>query len=552
MNLISIIISQSDYTSETEKTGHSSIEELYDWPYIESIAKEVNMMIPKPGKRGRPPAETNQSGNQETEMVKKGVKRTAQAHSLPEYTVRQMVSKAEGGPSNRYKVGLLKEMLYSKFSEHRQSLLFVNHDIFQTWINELKVELRIEKLNLSSVCFFNQWKKDKRVSFRHIMKIVSKSESVDQNKIAFEGLAFVEKVNRLIESYPGGLIWNTDQSPIAYEAVKKRTYSFRGEKDTLVAANSINSTKHTFTIQPAINRLGRISKRCLVVLQESSTDNGGFGPQVVERVKVLADKYKNLVITPSSSGLVHHKHIDVFATRVLHPHIGDSNALLIQDSLATQRRADHWSSMENLRIETIPPKCTGKHQPLDVSFNHPFKQLTNKIDNFLGNLKIQKPALDLPSPHEREFKLREVSLIWQQFKSPVYYPMLSYAWCKSGYSLAEDCEVYERFESTLECQLQLKKTVCEECKKEPTFVRCSHCVTEICLFCFILGDSMKHWHYETEDDYDENHKLDYESLGMVGVPKSTSKKRKLNSSNEQTKSDDQPSISDLSSSRTPN
>lgn len=144
-----------------------------------------------------------------------------------------------------------------------------------------------------------------------------------------------------------------------------------------------------------INRLGRISKRCLVVLQETGTDNGGFGPQV-ERVKILANKYKNLVITPSSSGLVHHKHIDVFATRVLHPHILDSNALLIQDSLATQKRSDLWSSMANLRIEVIPPKCTGKHQPFDVYFNHPFKQAVNKIDTFLS-LKITNPDLNVPN-----------------------------------------------------------------------------------------------------------------------------------------------------------
>lgn len=71
--------------------------------------------------------------------------------------------------------------------------------------------------------------------------------------------------------------------------------------------------------------------------------------------------------------------------------------------------------------------------------------------------------------------------------------------------------------------------VCGECKKEPTFIKCSHCIREICIYCFILNYSMLHWHYEREDEYIHHiyviiiiydDKLDYKSLGMIGGPKS--------------------------------
>ncbi|RWS25691.1 uncharacterized protein B4U80_06855, partial [Leptotrombidium deliense] len=119
-------------------------------------------------------------------------------------------------------------------------------------------------------------------------------------------------------------IINTDQSGFSYEYVSKRTLDNIGNKHVLVAAQSVNATTHSYTIQPMLNMNGELIGKLLIILQEV---DGKFGPRVQKEI----DDYLplNVVVKCSKS----------------------DNFILLQDS---------WGAQNDIAVieEIFEDKCT--------------------------------------------------------------------------------------------------------------------------------------------------------------------------------------------------
>lgn len=68
----------------------------------------------------------------------------------------------------------------------------------------------------------------------------------------------------------------------------------------------------------------------------------------------------------------------------------------------------------SLRIETI--QMYRKTSVYPCLLQYALEMPISRIDNGLKSIKLLKPDLNLASPHDRLSKIRDISLIYQQFK----------------------------------------------------------------------------------------------------------------------------------------
>jgi len=106
-------------------------------------------------------------------------------------------------------------------------------------------------------------------------------------------------------------IINTDQSGFRYIHLGNRTLSFSGEKDTEVVVNNLNSTTHSYTIQPMLTMEGKLLSPLLVNFQEIT--GSAFGHRVQANLPVLSNIYP----TCSKSGKLTKQHVKNWSTDCL-------------------------------------------------------------------------------------------------------------------------------------------------------------------------------------------------------------------------------------------
>jgi len=72
-------------------------------------------------------------------------------------------------------------------------------------------------------------------------------------------------------------VFNSDQSGFNLEMHTGRTLSFKGQQKIETLTQSMNSTTHSYTIQPFISASGSLLSPLLIILEEK---DGKFGPRV--------------------------------------------------------------------------------------------------------------------------------------------------------------------------------------------------------------------------------------------------------------------------------
>jgi hypothetical protein len=305
-----------------------------------------------------------------------------------------------------------------------------------------------------------------------LFQVVTKRESVDKFQIEKSAEQFVMQVKSLLSGYDKDFVLNTDQSGLRLEFPSTRTLSYRGEKTTLSAVRSINATTHSYTVQPMISMSGKIVGPVYLCLKEI---NG----QMSDNIRANLPKVKNVIVSCSASGKLTTSLVKYWRDKCLLPSLSSHKALLISDSWSGQAdRKDIYEPIRGLKRLEIPWKTTSIIQPLDVFFNRQWKVIVRKV--------YERVLLDEIDIHlaQRNNIIYLQSLIHNQLSSPVFTPMIRYAWFKCGYTDVNPGS----FQTVIEVCFKLKQDHCDTYSCDQfSFIRCSYCNKILCLQCFFLN-----------------------------------------------------------------
>jgi Tc5 transposase C-terminal domain len=140
---------------------------------------------------------------------------------------------------------------------------------------------------------------------------------------------------------------------------------------------------------------------------------------------------------------------------------------------------------KKIRVYTIPKGATAEHQPLDVFYNHPFKQFYRYIAHRVLELEAKGQFNYTLSTRKSIAKL--LSLIHNQFCSPRFKDFIVYCFSAAGYYDERPPPFRTPSEYCLFDPHPTSK--CVECGKI-FVVLCAYCEQHLCLHHWLLE---KHW-----------------------------------------------------------
>lgn len=224
---------------------------------------------------------------------------------------------------------------------------------------------------------------------------------------------------------------------------------------------------------------GELSPKMYICLQEK---NGTFEPIISQTLTIPG----NIFLDASISGKVTKKNLKNFYKEVVDPVTTDG--ILIEDSFSCHKDNNLFiesiSPGKQLLKKIIPPGITRFVQPLDVYFFRQYKLVIRRIYDFCrlntGDLNI----------HCRNFIINIHSIVYNQFSSPAFIPMVKYAWYSSGF--IEEKPVFKNASEVLFDIIDFN-TKCNKlnCLQIP-FMKCSFCEEIYCFNHFFID---KHTHF---------------------------------------------------------
>lgn len=247
------------------------------------------------------------------------------------------------------------------------------------------------------------------------------------------------------------------------EMTTGHTLTFAGEKQVKAVVQRKNALQHSFTLQPVIDGDGGVMDPMLVVFQQKDEPRK-FHQEMAE--------FTNLFARSTPSGLCDKVITMEWFEKVMIPNSQRGSALLLDSWGGFMESCNSDRVKNHLRIEIVPPKVTGRIQPLDKYFNRPWKVFMRRLSD---KVRMNNPAYILAV---RQNIARMISLIHYQFCAPRFRPMVKYAWFSSGY-LAERPP---HFETPAQFCLNFKpREICagNGCT-QMGFIKCAHCENILC------------------------------------------------------------------------
>ena len=176
------------------------------------------------------------------------------------------------------------------------------------------------------------------------------------------------------------------------------------------------------------------------------------------------------MVTCSSSEKLTRSLVEYWRDHVLRPFVPEKS-LLLSDYWSGQRHSDIYAAVKGCKRLEIPAHTTSRIQPLDVYFNRQWKVVARRI---FDHVQLDDIAINLS---QRNNIIHVNSLIHNQLSSPLFVPMIKYAWFESGY-LDQNPDA---FKSVNEICFTIDATVCQfaTCGLSP-FIQCSHCCKVLC------------------------------------------------------------------------
>lgn len=436
---------------------------------------------------------------------------------------------ASGRQSNTYED--IADYVQRKINDSLAKKLPIHDYHLQQWGLDRADELHADFFRASERWLTNV-KKRADIVGRKVTDLSSRSDRANEATIEESRLDFAENYREVSRLFPHHRILNTDQSGHKYEISNLRSLARRGTRDHVLAIDSVNKNKHSYTVQPIIGRDGRPHRRLLICFREPADD---FGVEVVRRVRTLQTELGNVVAVASRSGKMSRSLTLRWVDELLEPEIArldeaDSESLSSQDSQATELAGPSWASnppeswtpeqqrIMNLRnttagnrrpgvmllidswgghssdslaqeLETrnifvlrIPPRTTADLQPLDVQVFRQYKIFVKRITEAASYEGIDRDLTD------RYGIMRMHSIIWNQFQAPVYRDMFLWAWRHTDPDFDQDeLENSPPPDMVLNIQFEFKRSHrCEVpgCNSR-AFIRCAHCGEHLCLKHFL-------------------------------------------------------------------
>jgi hypothetical protein len=183
-----------------------------------------------------------------------------------------------------------------------------------------------------------------------------------------------------------------------------------------------------------MSRSGLLGRKLFIILQEK---NGKFGPRILEELNRDLEKYPNLVVVTSKSGMIEKPLMRIWLEECLLTEIDNQQEIvLLLDSYSNHKKKEEFvpeERLDDVRLELIPANTTSIAQPLDRYYFRQDKLIDKRIVDAARQKKAENEK-KYPSPHERSFTLRRASMIHQQMSAPIFKFMLRGAWDLCGYA----------------------------------------------------------------------------------------------------------------------
>jgi len=240
--------------------------------------------------------------------------------------------------------------------------------------------------------------------------------------------------------------------------VSGRTLDIQGEKRVQALALRPDATRHSYTIQPVIRADGLLHSPMLVCMYEPKGEPNIFMQQL--------GQFDNLDFVSTTSGMLNRDLVATWLEKFLAKI--DEGSLLLVDSWGGYKKGIDEHA-KNHKFEIIPPKTTGKVQPLDVFFNRQWKSFVRILSD-----KIRRTHKEC-IVSQRINLGRLISLTHFQFSAPRFIPFIQYAWHAAGYTK----EKPQQFLTPP--QYCLNFDVYEKCACNSLgFIKCAYCENIIC------------------------------------------------------------------------
>lgn len=206
-----------------------------------------------------------------------------------------------------------------------------------------------------------------------------------------------------------------------------------GSKQVIISYQQTRSKTHSYTIQPTISVSGQLMCPLFVVLQEK---DGVFGEYVQQHMF----NHPVLCVLASSSGLVTKNILQKWYGDVFYKNCGQRCMLLV-NSLTSFNDQNFYNQVKprNVHCEqkTVPPKTTGKIQPLDVGYFRHYKSFIRHTSN---TIKRKCPEQKL---YSRDVILKLQAVIHIQFCAPICQRFIRHAWVKGRYIERDDGSFFD-------------------------------------------------------------------------------------------------------------
>lgn len=152
---------------------------------------------------------------------------------------------------------------------------------------------------------------------------------------------------------------------------------------------------------------------------------------------------------------------------------------------------DQWSPQTNIEkyevnltksqrceLMVIPGKTTATKQPCDTYFFRQWKEMAKRCYH---RVSIDQLNIGL---RNRDSVIKLQSLVYNQLSSPIFRPMISFAWSKCGYIPRQ----HSNFSNVIELCFSFEDNNCpiKHCQESP-FINCSHCRQLLCFEHFFLA-----------------------------------------------------------------
>lgn len=376
----------------------------------------------------------------------RNVAQTAKKFKVDRKQVRSWVSSEEKirkqpykskapGRGTTAKFPLMEHRLYSEFTELRKEGRKVKRWWFNTRAEQLVNELYPEVKDFKhSDQWFARFCTRKKISLRKTTHAAQHAPS-DLNAAISRFHAKLLRVRRR-GSFSLGDIANMDQTPLPFVLDDGKTYEGTGKKEVWTASAASGLDKRQCTVQLTVFADGKPRVRPTIIFR-------GQGKRIAKseqeswdsRVRVMFQK-KAWCDEVIMKEWVASEWANVFTN----PHTASSTGkILVADVHTAQQTDDVKAALCKYKTElvNVPPGCTSRIQPLDVSVNKPFKEAVKRQHeaHISENLALYTEGR-LTASDRRVLLTKWVGVAWQEINQKKDVIVRSFRKC--GISLAVD------------------------------------------------------------------------------------------------------------------